>query len=140
MPLYTYIHKHTNIQIHTNKIHLPTPLKKKITILIGLFLKKTFTLMNAKSMKPKVKTRQCNTQRIHFLMPHGWYTVFIANFGLLHVISAPTATTTWVRNYQAASLTTLCYISFFSPYRQILVRFIVSPSQREEFVPTPSPI
>ena len=42
-----------------------------------------------------------------------WYTVFIADFRLLHIISALTATPTWVQNYQGASLTALYNLTFF---------------------------
>ena len=55
-----------------------------------------------------------------------WCTVFNADFGLLRFKLALRTTLTLVWIYQAISLTALCYIYFPSPYRQILVRFIVS--------------
>ena len=44
---------------------------------------------------------------------HLWFTVFIADFGFLHIMSTQTTIPTWVWNYQAAFLTALCYITFF---------------------------
>ena len=39
-----------------------------------------------------------------------WCTVFISDFRLLYIISAPTVTPTWVRNFQATSVIALFWI------------------------------
>ena len=42
-----------------------------------------------------------------------WYSIFTADFWLLQVISALTATPTWVLNSLAASLTMLCFVYIY---------------------------
>ena len=56
-----------------------------------------------------------------------WCTVFIADFGLLHIISIPISIFTWIRDFQATFLTALYNVFLALILRQMLEHFISSP-------------
>ena len=65
------------------------------------------------------------------LGPH-WCTVFIADFGFLHIISVPTKTSTRIRNFLVPSLIALCsklllqflFTYIYMIYKRVVLRYI----------------